>query len=98
MNAGVPFIVRWSSGDGDAETVRYEVVVEFEADDGRVFKFVVQVQAIPGDDPQTMTVPQEFFDSLEGIPGEYKAEVLAMAASRNATITERDFEFEKEED
>jgi hypothetical protein len=95
VNADLPFIVVWSSGDGDAETVRYEVVVEFEAEDGRVFKFVVQVPA-SGDDPQTMTVPHEFFDSLEGIPGEYKAEVLAIAESRNATITEREFEFEEE--
>jgi hypothetical protein len=87
------FIVEWSSGDGDAETVRYEVVVEFAAEDGRVFKFVVQVPATDAAS-QTMTVPQEFFESFAEINGEYKAEVLAMAASRNATITERDFEFD----
>ena len=85
--------IKWRPGANGAIAVRYEVVVEFEEEETeRVFKFVVQVQADPGGGPQTMTVPKEFFESLKELEGEYKAEVLAMAESRNATITEREFE------
>jgi hypothetical protein len=89
-------VIEWrdTSGPGDPEIVRWEVVVEFEGENGRVFKFVVQVPAVPDAELQSMTVPQEFFESLADLDGEYKAEVLAIAESRNATITEREFELE----
>ena len=41
-----------------------------------------------------MTVSPEFFDGLAELEGDYKAEVVAIAESRNATISEREFEFE----
>jgi hypothetical protein len=92
-------VIKWSdtSEEGDPEIVRYEVVVEFEDEDERVFKFVAQVPADPDAEYQWMTVPQEFFDSLEGLEGEYKAEVLAIAGSKNATIVEHEFELEEGE-
>jgi hypothetical protein len=89
--------IEWQPGVNGAPVVRYEVVVEFEEEETeRVFKFVVQVPADPVGGSQTMTVPKEFFDSIDGLEGEYKAEVLAMAESRNATITEREFELQEE--
>ncbi len=93
-------VIEWSdtSEAGNPEIVRYEVVVEFEEKgNGRVFKFVVQVPADPEAESQSMTVPEEFFESLADLNGEYKAEVLAIAESRNATITEHEFELEEKE-
>ena len=39
----------------------------------------------------------EFFDSLEGLEGEFKTEVVAMEAGGNSTITEHEFELGEEE-
>ena len=88
-------VIAWSdnSKEGDPEIVRYEVVVEFEEDgNGSVFKFSVEVPADPEADFQSVSVPPEFFAGLAELEGEYKAEVLAIAESGNATIVEHEFE------
>ena len=100
-------VIEWCSVDGDVEPVRYQVIVEFveleeingeEEETGRVFEFAVDILA-PEDgcdagDPLSVTVPEEFFESLEDLDGEYKVEVLAVEDSGNKVITEREFELE----
>ncbi len=64
--------------------VGYEVVVERETGSLRVFSAEV------GPETTRVTVPPEFMQ-----PGtEYKFEVLAIEASGNQTISEREFETE----
>jgi len=97
-------IIEWCSVsvDGDVEPVRYQVIVEFvelieindEEEEGRVFEFAVDILAAncSEGDPLSVTVPEEFFDSLEELDGEYKVEVLAVEESGNKVITEREFD------
>jgi hypothetical protein len=97
-------IIEWCSVsvDGDVEPVRYQVIVEFvelieindEEEEGRVFEFAVDILAADCSegDPLSVTVPEEFFDSLEELDGEYKVEVLAVEESGNKVITEREFD------
>ena len=59
-----------------------------------MFEFGVDVLADPGATTQSMRVPSEFFESLEGLEGEFKAEVVAIADDKNATISENEFELE----
>ena len=90
-------VIEWSdtSEEGEPAIVRYQVVVEFEEDETElVLKFVVDVLADPEAETQSMTVPTEFFESLEGLEGEFKAEVLAIAGNGNATIVEHEFELD----
>ena len=88
-------IIEWmdTSEDGDPVIQRFQAVVEFEEEEtGSVFTFVVDVRADPEAETQSVTVPFEFFENLQGLEGEYKAEVVAIAADKNATIAEHDFE------
>lgn len=90
-------VIEWmdTSEEGDPAIERYQVVAEFEEEDtGSVFEFVVDVRADPEAATQSVTVPVEWFESLEGLAGEFKAEVVAIAADRNATIAEKEFELE----
>lgn len=92
-------VIEWedTSEAGDPEIVRYQVVVEFEEEvTERVFEFSVDVLADSGAPSQSVTVPAEFFESLDGLEGEYKAEVVAIEGSRNATISEHEFELLEE--
>ncbi|UCE78748.1 MAG: hypothetical protein JSV13_09615 [Nitrospiraceae bacterium] len=91
-------VIKWedTSEPGDPEIVRYQVVVEFEEEiTENVFEFSVDVLADPNALYQSVTVPEEFFESLEGLEGEYKAEVVAIEGSRNATISEKEFDLEE---
>ena len=82
-------IISWSPGEGGATVVRWEVVVEFEKrGTEETYKVTYELPAAA----TSVTVAKEFFDSLSGFQGEYKAEVLGIAANRNATITEHEFE------
>ena len=84
-------IISWSPGDDGATVVRWEVVVEFEKQGTEeTYKVTYELPAAA----TSVTVSPEFFDSLSGFQGEYKAEVLGIAANRNATITEHEFELE----
>ncbi len=88
-------IIEWmdTSEEGDPVIERYQVVAEFEEEEtGSVFKFVVDVRADPEAETQSVTVPYEFFENLQDLEGEYKAEVVAIAAGKNATIAEHEFE------
>lgn len=90
-------LVIWvdASGPGDPEIERYEVVVEFEDEVSEsVFTYVVEVPADPGAGLQSLPVPPEWFESLEAFDGEFKAEIVAIAANRNATIVELEFELD----
>ena len=93
-------LIEWCSEDGDAETLRYQVIVEFEQEvTESVFEFSVDVLAeeCTEEDPISVTVPAEFFESLEDLDGDYKVEVLAEEASGNKVITEREFELPGDE-
>jgi hypothetical protein len=97
-------VIEWAPGEGGPSVVRYQVVVEFveideETDEetGRVFEFVVDVLADPEALHQTVTVPEEFFESLEELDGEYKAEVVAEERSGNKAIWEHEFELLEED-
>jgi hypothetical protein len=85
----------WNLIDG----IAVQVIVEFvELDDeeeetGRVFEFAVDLPATA----TSVTIPEEFLESLEELDGEYKVEVLAIEASGNKAITEREFELAEEE-
>ena len=86
-------VIQWSdtSEEEDPEIVRCQLAVEFEEKrTGRVFEFIVDVLA----ETQSVTVPPEFFESLAGLKGEFKAEVLAIEESGNKTISEQEFELE----
>ena len=95
-------VIEWCSVDGDVDPVRYQVIVEFaeiieingEEEEGRVFEFSVDIlaQECTADEPLSVTVPEEFFESLEELDGEYKVEVLAVEESGNKIITEHEFE------
>ena len=90
-------VIEWSdtSKEGDPAIVRYQVVVEFEAEEiETVLEFKVDVLADPEAATQSVTVPSEFFASFDGLEGELKAEVVAMAEGGNATISEQEFELE----
>ena len=90
-------VIEWSdaSEEGDPEIERYEVIVEFEEEETeRVFVFRVDIPADPEADTYSVPVPPEFFESLDGLEGEYKAEIIAIAADKNATIVENEFELE----
>ena len=93
-------VIEWedTSEEGDPEILRYQVVVEFEEEETEaVFEFIIDVVADPEAWTQSVTVPVEFFESLEDLDGEYKAEVVAIEAGKNATISEAEFELEEEE-
>ncbi len=62
-----------------------------------MFEFFVDVLADPEAETQSVTVPTEFFESLQELEGEFKAEVLAIAGNGNKTISEQEFELEEEE-
>ena len=86
---GFPTIA-WTPGAGGPEIVGYQAVFEFEEEDtGRVFVFSVDLPF----NTTAVTVPDEFLDALEGLGGESKAEVLAIAANGNKTITEEEVAF-----
>ncbi|MCH8029469.1 MAG: hypothetical protein IH874_06015 [Candidatus Dadabacteria bacterium] len=99
-------VIEWcdTSEEGDPAIVRYQVIVEFveldefDEETGRVFEFSVDVLADPeatcSNGTQSVTVPPEFFESLEELDGEFKAEVLASEESGNKTISEQEFELE----
>ena len=90
-------VIEWrnTSEGRDPEIVRYQVVVEFEEEGTeRVFEFIVDILADPEAVTQSVTVPAEFFEALEDLEGEFKAEVVAMEAGGNATISEQEFELE----
>ncbi len=93
------FIISWESvthklnndsdplvcGEESITIARYVVIFEFEQNgtgETHVLDFELPATA------EQVTVPPEFLDSLEGIQGEYKAEVIAIEPSGNATITE----------
>lgn len=91
-------VIQWedTSEIGDPMIVRYHVVVEFEEElTERVFEFSVDVLADPDAPYRSVTVPAEFFESLEDLDGEYKAEVVAIEESRNASISENEFQLEE---
>ncbi len=93
-------VIEWmdTSEEGDPVIERFQLVVEFEEEDTeRVFEFLLDVQADPDAETQSVTVPEEFFESLEDLEGEYKAEVVAIAADKNATISEHEFELAGDE-
>jgi hypothetical protein len=100
-------VIEWCSVDGDVEPERYQVIVEFvelieingEEEEGRVFEFAVDIlaAACSEEDPLSVTVPAEFFESLKDLDGEYKVEVLAVEDSGNKIITEREFELEDDD-
>lgn len=71
-----------------------EVVVEFEQQ-GTGQTFVVSTELGPS--AESLTVASDFLDSLAGMQGELKAEVIAREVSGNQTITEVEFEEEEEE-
>ena len=92
-------VIEWrdTSGAGDPTIVRYHVVVEFEEEETeRAFVFGLDVPAPPGAVTHSVTVPSEFFENLAGLQGTFKAEVVAMAAGGNATISEHEFEVDTE--
>ncbi|MCZ6688710.1 MAG: hypothetical protein O7H41_03810 [Planctomycetota bacterium] len=93
-------VIEWSdaSGLGDPVIVRYEIVVEFEDEESEeVFVVAIQVPADAEAASQSVTIPAEFFAGLEGRDGDYKAEVVAIEGTRNATIVEAEFELAEEE-
>ena len=93
-------VIEWAdtSEEGDPAIVRYQVVVEFEEEEtGRVFVSSADVLADPEAATQSLTVPPGFFESLEGLEGEFKAEVVSIEAGRNATISEHEFQLEEAE-
>ena len=61
---------------------------------------IIEFSCRPDPDAKTqrVSVPAAFFESLEGLDGEYKAEVLAMEAGRNSTAVEQEFELEGDDD
>ena len=80
-------VIEWQLVDDPegSEIVAYEVVVERDVGSLRVFT------ADMGPETTSVTVPPEFME-----PGTaYKFEVLAIEASGNQTISERDFETEE---
>ena len=90
-------VIEWAdtSGPEDPEIVRYQVVVEFESKkSGDVFEFKVDVPADSDALSQSVDVSAAYFEGLEGIRGDYKAEVVAIADGLNATIAEVEFELE----
>ncbi len=90
-------VIEWSdsSEEGDPAIERFEVVVEFEEEETeRVFVFKIDVLADPEASTQSVTVPSEFFESVEELEGEFKAEIVAIEAGKNATIAEQEFELE----
>ncbi len=91
-------VIEWidTSGPGDPEIDRYEVIVEFEAEEsGRVYKISAEIPADPDAAIQSLAVTPDFFGLLDEIEGEYKAEVVAIDDdTRNATIVELEFELE----
>lgn len=92
-------IIEWADGseEGDPEVTRWEVVVEFEAEETEeVFVFTVQIPADPDAESYSVVVPPEWFEALKDLDGDFKAEVVAIAATRNATIAEAEFELEEE--
>ncbi len=72
-------------GGGPVNIAGYEVVVEFEQN-GTGQTYVVSYEL--GAAADSVTVAAEFFQSLEGMQGEFKAEVIAREVSGNQTITE----------
>ena len=94
--APAAIVIEWAdtSGAGDPAIVRYQVVVFEVEETGQVFEFRADVLANPAAETQRVTVPPEFFASLAGRAGEFKAEVLAIEASGNKTILEHEFEVE----
>ncbi len=90
-------VIEWSDASmaGDPEITRYEIVVEFEDEiTEEVFTLVFQLPADPDAASQSVAVPEGWFESLEDLDGEYKAEVVAIAGDKNATIAEVEFELE----
>ena len=89
--------IEWAdtSGAGDPAIVRYQVVVEFEAEEtGQGFELRADVLAEPVAETQRVTVPPEFSPSLAGRAGEFQAAVLAIEASGHKTILAHEFEAE----
>jgi hypothetical protein len=76
-------------GEDPITIARQVVVFEFERN-GTGETHVLNFE-LP-DTATEVTVPPEFLDGLAGIPGEYKAEVIAIESSGNATITEIEVE------
>ncbi len=88
--SGFPTIA-WTdtSEAGDPIIVGYQAVFEFEGAGGRVFVFSVDLPF----NTTGVTVPDEVLDALEVLAGESKAEVLAIGANGNKTITEEEVDF-----
>jgi hypothetical protein len=96
MNVADPTatVIEWrdTSEAGDPVIVLYQVVVEFVEESGRVFKFSIDVLPDSEAATQSVMVPVEFFAGLDGLQGEFKAEIVAIEDSGNATIWEEEFE------
>lgn len=75
-------------GGGPINIAGYEVVVEFERQ-GTGETFVVSTEL--GSLANSLTVASDFLDSLAGMNGEVKFEVIAREVSGNQTITEGEF-------
>ena len=68
-------------------------MVEFEDEETEVvYKAVYQIPAHPGNPMYGQFVSPDWFASLEGLEGDFKAEVVAIAGDKNATISEAEFE------
>ena len=86
-------IIAWAdtSGPGDPVIERYLLVVEFEEDETEeVFELSMDLRA----GTTSMPIPAEFFESLRGLEGVYKAEVTAIADNGNRTVSEAEFELQ----
>jgi hypothetical protein len=80
-------------GGGPINIAGYDVVVEFEQN-GTEQTYVVSTELGPL--ANSLTVAPDFLDSLAGMQGELKFEVIAREVSGNQTITEGEFESAEE--
>lgn len=83
---------------GGVEIVAWEVVVE-PADDEAVDPLRVFSVQLPGDAPNTVTVPAEFISAYQAEDVvEFKVEIGAIEASGNRTFSEEEFDLGGEEE
>ena len=94
-------VILWADGseEGDPEVTRYEVVVEFEDEETEaVYVLTHQIPVNDETEVYEFEVPAGWFEALEELDGEFKAEVVAIAGTLNATISEAEFELEDDEE
>lgn len=83
---------------GSVEIVAWEVVVE-PADDEAVDPLRVFSVQLPGDAPNTVTVPAEFISAYQAEDvAEFKVEIGAIESSGNRTFSEEEFDLGGEEE